>query len=98
MTPEKEAELFTMLDRLLEMGKSQGETLKSQGETLKSHGEMLKSHGEQLQALQHGQQRLEIAQGRLEGELSIIVQWMNSMDQRFMALMSPYKPPRKPAA
>jgi len=91
MTPEKEAELFTLLDRLLDMGKSQGETLKS-------HGEMLKSHGEQLQALQHGQQRLEIAQGRLEGELSIIVQWMNSMDQRFMALMSPYKPPRKPAA
>ena len=77
MTPEKEAELFTMLDRLLDMGRSQGE---------------------QLKALQQGQQRLEIAQGRLEGELSIIVQWMSSMDQRFMALMSPYKPPRKPAA
>ena len=91
MTPEKEAELFTMLDRLLDMGRSQGEQLKSRGEMLKGHGEMLKSQNDVIKSL-------ELFVSRLEGRFSVVLQWMSSMDQRFMALMSPYKPPRKPAA
>ena len=91
MTPEKEAELFTMLDRLMEMGKAQGEELKRHGEILKSHSEMHKSHTENFRAL-------EKSVNTLEGQFSVVLQWMSSMDQRFMALMTPYKPPRKPAA
>ncbi|MBF0373455.1 MAG: hypothetical protein HQL39_08550 [Alphaproteobacteria bacterium] len=34
---------------------------------------------------------------RVEGQMSIIVSWMQSMDQRVTALMHPYEP-RKPAA
>ena len=33
----------------------------------------------------------------VKGQMSIIVTWMQSMDQRFTALMHPYEP-RKPAA
>ena len=72
--------------------------LKSQSETLKSHGEMLKSHGEMLKSQSEEIKSLELSISRLEGQFSVVLQWMSSMDQRFMALMSPYKPPRKPAA
>lgn len=34
---------------------------------------------------------------RVEGQMTIIVHWIQSMDQRFTALMHPYEP-RKPAA
>lgn len=126
MTPEKETELFAMLDTLLAMGKAQGEQLgvqgerlnaqgdqlKAQGDQLRTQGDQIKAQGEQLNELRLGQNRLDarlnglandiqgvqVGFGRLEGQLSIIVQWMNSMDQRFTALMSPYMPPRKPAA
>ena len=112
MTPEKETELFAMLELLLTMGKTQGEQIKSLNDQLKIQGDQLKAQGERIHDLQLGQARqeaqleglgkqmvqLQVGQGRLEGELGIIVQWMNSMDQRFTALMSPYMPPRKPAA
>ncbi|GAA4251532.1 hypothetical protein GBZ26_14250 [Azospirillum formosense] len=34
----------------------------------------------------------------LKGQMSIMLTWLQSMDQRFSALMAPVNPPRKPAA
>lgn len=34
----------------------------------------------------------------LKGQMSVMMMWMQSMDQRFTALMAPVNPPRKPAA
>lgn len=34
----------------------------------------------------------------LKGQMSIMTAWMQSIDQRFTALMAPVNPPRKPAA
>lgn len=34
----------------------------------------------------------------VKGQLSIMLTWLQSMDQRFSALMAPVNPPRKPAA
>ncbi|QCN94725.1 hypothetical protein D3093_05295 [Azospirillum argentinense] len=34
----------------------------------------------------------------LKGQMSTMLMWLQSMDQRFSALMAPVNPPRKPAA
>lgn len=34
----------------------------------------------------------------LKGQMPIMLTWLQSMDQRFSALMAPVQPPRKPAA
>jgi hypothetical protein len=34
----------------------------------------------------------------LRGQLMTALQWLSSMDQRFMALMHPYNAPTRPAA
>ncbi|UKJ72241.1 hypothetical protein [Azospirillum brasilense] len=34
----------------------------------------------------------------LKGQMSIMLTWLPSMDQRFSALMAPVNPPHKPAA
>lgn len=36
------------------------------------------------------------AMARLDGQMSIIVQWLQSMDQRFTAIMTPHVPPHVP--
>lgn len=43
---------------------------------------------------------LEASHFRTEGQLSVMLQWLQSMDQRFSALMAPVVPPapKKPAA
>lgn len=33
----------------------------------------------------------------LEGQFTVAIQWLQSMDQRFTALMSPYQPPERKA-
>ncbi len=43
MNPEKEAELFTMLEHLLEMGVAQGQELERHGEILNQHTPRLSS-------------------------------------------------------
>lgn len=35
---------------------------------------------------------------RLEGKHDVMLAWLQSMDQRFGALMAPVTPPKKPAA
>lgn len=49
-------------------------------------------------ALEQGQKRIEGDVRELKGQMTILTLWMQSIDQRFMALMAPVSPPRKPAA
>ena len=60
---ERESEIISKLDRLLEMHQT------TQGDIRE-----------------------------LKGQMSVMMMWMQSIDQRFTALMAPVNPPRKPAA
>jgi len=54
-----------------------------------------------LTALERQAERQTAMEGdirEVKGQLSVMMMWMQSMDQRFTALMAPVNPPRKPAA
>ena len=54
-----------------------------------------------LSALERQSERQTVMEGdirEVKGQLSIMLMWLQSMDQRFTALMAPINPPRKPAA
>jgi flagellar capping protein FliD len=53
-------------------------------------------HGRQLEEIRAEQKRLADTQARTEGQLSVMLQWLQSMDQRFGALMAPINPPPAP--
>ena len=63
--------------------------------------EILSKLDKVLTILEHQSERQTAMEGdirELKGQMSIMAAWMQSIDQRFTALMAPVNPPRKPAA
>lgn len=76
-----------------QLGGMIGELDRKVGELDKKVGELDKKVDELARDAKATASRLD----RLDGQFSVVVTWMQSMDQRFTALMHPYEP-RKPAA
>lgn len=91
MTPEREAELFQKLDFIV-------------GKVVSLDNRMAAVE-DRLSVVER---RLDLIEGRLgtidgdirelKGQQSIMLAWLQSMDQRFGAIMAPVAPPKEPAA
>lgn len=81
---DRSQDILPKLDQLIGMVSAVQEALAAVQETLAAVQAEQRQHGERI--------------CRLEGKVDILTVWMQSIDQRFMALMAPVSPPRKPAA
>ena len=51
--------------------------------------------GTEVKTLSAKIDRLDGDMREVKGQLSVAMTWLQSMDQRYMAIMSPYQPPTK---
>ena len=83
-------EMIAKLDLVIAAQQEQRRDLQEQRKILGEHGTALQ---EQTKAIQ--EQGKAIA--RVEGQLSVALQWLQSMDARFVASMHPYEPQKSAA-
>jgi chromosome segregation ATPase len=112
MTPEREAELFQKLDFIVAKVVSLDNRMAAVEGRLTAVEDRLTAVEDRLTAVEDRlsavERRLDLIEGRLgtidgdirelKGQQTIMLAWLQSMDQRFGAIMAPVAPPKKPAA
>ncbi|HYD67471.1 hypothetical protein [Azospirillum sp.] len=109
---ERDPEILDKLDLVVSLLKAQDDRLRAmeaRQERTEAWQQKTEAWQEKTEAWQRDVQgkvaQMEDAQQAMrgdirevKGQLSIMLTWLQSMDQRFSALMAPVTPPRKPAA
>jgi len=95
---ERDPEILDKLDLVVSLLKAQDDRLRA----MEARQERTEAWQHEVQDkighMENAQQAMRGDIREVKGQLSIMLTWLQSMDQRFSVLMAPVTPPRKPAA